>query len=165
MTNIFSDNQSEFIKLPFLSDSKIAGIIELLKGIALIVVPLLFLYKWFKGKHKKKFRTVKEIQKYINDNLFIDNMIKLISAFITIILAIKLIFFYVPNNSQLSLALLISYLKHEKIINKNFYKLIKNFRPENIGNYIDPQKFKITLDQELGKVETSSETITDTSDA
>lgn len=109
---------------------------------ALIVVPLLFLYKWFKSKHKKKFRTVKEIQKHINDNIFIDNIIKLISAFITIILAIKLIFFYVPNNSQLSLALLISYLKHEKIINKNFYKLIKNYKPENIGNYIDQKNLK-----------------------
>lgn len=28
MTNIFSDNQSEFITLPFLPNSKIAGIID-----------------------------------------------------------------------------------------------------------------------------------------
>lgn len=156
--------ESEFVKEPFLPDSTISGIIEFCKGLVLVVSPLLYVYKWYKGKNKKRFRTVKEIQKHINDNKFMDTMISLGSAIITIILGIKLLFFYVPSTSQISLALLIQYLKFEGIIGKNFYKILKKFKPENIGEYIDPKKFKNMLATErendrLMKLE--SETVTE----
>lgn len=144
--NMFED--SEFVKEPFLPDSKIKGIIEFCKGLVLVVSPLLYVYKWYKGKNKKRFRTVKEIQKHINDNKFIDTMISLGSAIVTIILGIKMLFFYVPTTSQISLALLIQFLKFEGIIGKNFYRILKKFKPENIGEYVDPTKFVNMLENE-----------------
>ena len=144
--NIFEE--SEFVKEPILPDNKIQGIIEFAKGIVLLASPLLYLYKVFKGTSKKKFRTVKEIQKHINDNKFIDTIISFGSALVTAILGIKLIFFFVPDNSQISLALLIQYLKFEGVIGKSFYKILKKFKPENIGGYVDPTKFKNMLKNE-----------------
>ena len=137
--------ESEFVKTPILPDSKIQGIIEFAKGIVLLASPILYLYKVFKGTSKKKFRTVKEIQKHINDTKFIDTIISFGSALVTAILGIKLIFFFVPDNSQISLALLIQYLKFEGVIGKSFYKILKKFKPENMGDVIDPTKFKNML--------------------
>ena len=155
---IYKFNQTnEFVDYPYLMDSTITGIVEVLKGIALFVTPILFLIKWWSGNHKIKYKNVKDIQKAANDKKMLDTIITVIQGIITIGLGFKILLFYTPNNTQISLALLIQYLKKKEILGKPFYKILKKFRPRNIGKVVDPTQFKAMLDDQIKKEKLNTE--------
>ena len=155
---IYKLNQTtDFVDYPYLMDSTITGIVEVLKGLALFVTPILFLIKWWNGNHKIKYKNVKDIQKAANDKKFLDTIITVIQGIITIGLGIKILLFYTPNNTQISLALLIQYLKKKELLGKPFYKILKKFRPRNIGKVVDPTQFKAMLDDQIKKEKLNTE--------
>ncbi len=62
--------------------------------------------------------------------------IKIIQGILFIIIAIRIIFFYKPTNTELSLSILIKYLLKKNIVTPELYEILKEFKPYNVESYV-----------------------------
>lgn len=109
-------------------------ITSLVKGIMFILPAIYALYLLFKQPPSSE--SVEDLQNRIIEEKKKANYISIINGIIFFIIAIRLLYFYTPTNSELSLALLIKYLNKKNIITPEFYQILKNFKPHNIESHI-----------------------------
>ena len=127
-------SSSNFIyNLKSISENKTDGIINLIKSFVFIIPSLFYLYKFYIKKKKKKFKNIDDINDYINKQEKSNAFSGLIQGIVFIIIAIKMYYFFKPNNLQITVALLIKELKKLNIINNNFYSILKKYKPINIS--------------------------------
>jgi cytochrome b subunit of formate dehydrogenase len=126
-------NSKNGIKIPILSESKILSITNFFTALATLIPALYF----FKNNVKKDFKTLKEVNEYINKKERTSAMSKFIKGIVLIFVAIRLWFFFVPNKTQISLGILIKYLFHSNIITNEFYAILKKIKPDNMSKFGD----------------------------
>lgn len=137
MDQFVLDLQSKNMITPIIfKENHIEGLTRIFKALLLIIPGIYFLYKFFYKNERVKFFNINDIEKKENEKNKSNNILNVINGLILLFLGIRIWFFYKPDNSQLSLAILIKYLKNKKIINNEFYDILKNFKPENIEYYV-----------------------------
>ena len=134
---IYNLNTSNAIKTPFLAENKINGLTNYVKALIFLIPALIFLYKYYFNNEKKEFTTIDEVNNYINEKEKSSAISQVIQAVIFILLGIRLYYFFSPNNSQISLGLLIKYLQKKNVISDDFYSVLKKLKPEGMSKYGD----------------------------
>jgi hypothetical protein len=128
-------NTSGIIQTSMMSENKIKGITNFIKALIFIIPALYLLYKIYFKKEKKDFKSFDEINDYFNEKAKSSVISKIIQGIIFIIFGIRLYFFFKPNNSQITLGILIKYLQKMYIISPEFYKILKKLKPDGMSNY------------------------------
>jgi hypothetical protein len=126
------DNYTNLIDLRGISENKIEGIIQFGKSLLFILPALFFFFKYTILKKRIKVENIEEVQEHLNNKQKKYYKSQIIQGIIFVFLGIRLYYYFKPNNTQISLALLIKYLKEKNVLDENFYSIIKNFKPENI---------------------------------
>jgi len=132
---IYNLNTYGNIKASSISENKINGLSSFIKALLFIIPAFYFLYKSLYKKKKKKFNSFDEINEYINNEEHSSAITQIIQGFVFIVLGIRLYFYFKPDNSQISLGLLIKYLQKKNIITDAFYNILKKFRPDGMSDY------------------------------
>ena len=132
---IFDINSNNLIKSKKFSERQIRGLIFYLRSMILIIPSLFFLHKHFIKKKKVEFTDFKQISDYTNKNSLRKGIFKILQGIFFIFLASFFFFFYRPNNNELTIFLLIEYLKRKKILTDDFNKIIEILKPDKISRY------------------------------
>jgi hypothetical protein len=127
------DNYTNLIDLRGISENKFDGIIQFCKSLLFIFPALFFFFKYTILKKRIKVENIEDVQEHLNNKQKNYYRSQIIQGIIFILLGIRLYYYFKPNNTQISLALLIKYLKEKNLLDENFYSIIKNFKPENIS--------------------------------
>ena len=132
---IYNLNSDGIVNTPIFPENKIKGITNFLKALLFLIPPIYFMYKIYFKKEKKDFKSINEINDYINEKEKSSAVSKIIQGIVFIIFGIRLYFFFKPNKSQISLGILIKYLQKKNIISDSFYKILKKLKPEGMSKY------------------------------
>ena len=132
---IYNLNSDGIVNTPIIPENKIKGITNFLKALLFLIPPIYFMYKIYFKKEKKDFKSINEINDYINEKEKSSAVSKIIQGIVFIIFGIRLYFFFKPDKSQISLGILIKYLQKKNIIYDNFYKILKKLKPEGMSKY------------------------------
>lgn len=132
---IYSINTNNLVITPKYTENQIDAITNFIKAIAIILPPIYILYKYFYKKEKKTFTSLDDVSDHVNNQVLTDAIAKIIQGLTFLFFAVKLYYFFKPNNTQLTLALLIKYFQKKKIITQEFYEIIKRLKPQGISNY------------------------------
>ena len=81
---------------------------------------------------RKEVYSNEKITDKIRKNVFYSKINMIISGGVLLFNAINLIYFYQPSNTEISLAILIRYLKEEGLLKNDMYKVLKEFKPYRI---------------------------------
>ena len=109
-------------------------ITNIIKALIFILPSLYLLNKIINGDDISS--NFDEYQKKIIEEKKNTQYLKIIQGVLFILIAIRLLFFYKPTNSELSSAILIKYLFKKNIISAEIYELLKQFKPHNIESYV-----------------------------
>ena len=131
---VYNLNNNNIIKFEKLTENKRDGISNFIKAIFFIVPALLFFFNYYVRKQKKKFNNIEEINEHINKQEVLKSMSNMIQGFLFIYFGMQLYYYYIPNNTQKSLALLIKYLSKKKILTNDFIQILKRLKPEGLSN-------------------------------
>jgi hypothetical protein len=101
----------------------ITGLFSLFFGIFILIENAL----------KPSIKDLKEIEKNINSFRFFNALNSIFTAFISIYTGYNLIYKYVPSGSEISLAILIKYLKKTNILDQKIYDILSKLKPYQIG--------------------------------
>jgi hypothetical protein len=132
---IYNLNSDGIVNTPIIPENKIKGITNFLKALLFLIPPIYFMYKIYFKKEKKDFKSINEINDYINEKEKSSAVSKIIQGIVFIIFGIRLYFFFKPDKSQISLGILIKYLQKKNIISDSFYKILKKLKPEGMSKY------------------------------
>ena len=124
-------NSKNGIKIPILSENKILSLTNIITAIAAIIPALYF----FKTNKKKNYKSIEEVNDYINKKEKSSNISNIIKGIVLILVGIRLWFFYIPNKTQISLGILIKYLRIQEIISDEFYDILKKLKPDNMSRF------------------------------
>ena len=123
---------------PLLSEKSYKAITYIFQALVYLSPLFIFLYYYY-YENKDGSEVINSIDdiKKLEKKRYYYNIIKgIIQAFIYILFAIRIYWFYSPNNSQISLAILINYLKNNKILDDKIYQILKQYKPDNIGDFV-----------------------------
>ena len=132
---IYNLNSDGIVNTPIIPENKIKGITNFLKALLFLIPPIYFMYKIYFKKEKKDFKSINEINDYINEKEKSSAVSKIIQGIVFIIFGIRLYFFFKPDKSQISLGILIKYLQKKNIISDSFYKILIKLKPEGMSKY------------------------------
>lgn len=132
---IYYLNTNNLVKTPKFTENQVDAIFNFIKAIVILVPAFLFLYKYLIKEDKLQFNNINDVSDYANREQMKKTTSSLIQGITFILLGIQLYFFFKPNNSQLTLGLLIKYLQKKKIITNEFYKIIKRLKPQGISTF------------------------------
>jgi hypothetical protein len=108
---------------------------NLAKALIFIIPSLWIIYTIYNDTFDKS-TTFDEYQDKVIETKKTSNFIKIAQGLLFILLAFRLYFLYKPTNSEISLAILIKYLKKKNILDKEIYGFLKNFKPHRIESYV-----------------------------
>lgn len=131
---VYNLNNNNIIKFEKLTENKRDGISNFIKAIFFIVPALFFFFNYYIRKQKKKFNNIDEVSDYINTQEVLKSISSVIQGFLFIYFGMQLYYYYIPNNTQKSLALLIKYLSKKKILTKDFMQILKRLKPEGLNH-------------------------------
>lgn len=132
---IYYLNTNNLVKTPKFTENQVDAIFNFIKAIVILIPVFLFLYKYLIKEKKLEFNNINDVSDYANREQMKKTTSSLIQGITFIILGIQLYFFFKPNNTQLTLGLLIKYLQKKKILTNEFYKIIKRLKPQGISTY------------------------------
>lgn len=104
--------------------SVITGLSSLFFGIFILI----------KNALKPSIKDLKELEKNINSFRFFNTLNTIVTACISIYTGYKLIYKYVPSGSEISMAILVKYLKKTNILDQNIYDILSKLKPYRIDN-------------------------------
>lgn len=123
----------------YITDKGIDFILEVLGSIAYFI-PFI-IYTFFKNSSFLKSswypETIDEVKEFIAKEKKTDAYISFIQGFILIIIAIKKFYFYKASPDEISLGILLKYLRRKQILEEDVYEVIRKYKPLNIEKYID----------------------------
>ena len=99
------------------------------------------IYAFFNNSHFLKSswypENIDEVKNYIIQEKKSTALLSLIQGIVIIIITIKKFYYYKANADEISLGILLKYLKNKNILDEDVYKILKQFRPINIGKHVD----------------------------
>lgn len=138
MTSNFFTRDTYLYIDPFFSEKGSKAITMVFQALIYLSPLIIFLYyKFFKKTEGyEKINSIEDVQELEKKRYRINIIKGIIQAVIFILLAIRVYWYYAPNNSQISLAVLINYLKNNNILDDKIYNILKQYKPDNIGNFV-----------------------------
>lgn len=124
---------------PLFSEKGLKAITYIFNALVYLSPLLIFLYYYyFKNSDGSEVITsIEDVQKLENKRYYY-NIVKGVGlAFVYFLFAIRVYWFYAPNDSQITLAILINYLKNNNILDEKIYQVIKQYKPDNIQNFVE----------------------------
>jgi len=138
MTDMFFIRDSYINVDPIFSQKAVKAATHVFNALVYLSPLILFLYYYYykKSEGYEIVNSVEDVQK-LEKKRYYYNILKGIGlASVSILFAIRIYWFYAPNNSEISLAILINYLKNNNILDEKIYKVLKQYKPDNIGNFV-----------------------------
>ena len=131
---VYNLKLSQGLKASSFKEIHYSVITNIIKALIFILPSLFILNKIIKGDNISS--NFDEYQNKIIEEKKNIQYLKIIQGVLFILIAIRLLFFYKPTNSELSLAILIKYLFKKNIISAEIYSILKHFKPHNIEYYV-----------------------------
>ena len=133
----FYMRDSYLIDEPFISEKGYKAINLFIKALFYLAPVIVFLYYKYKGKkNRKKITSIEEIDKIEEDKYYNSLFMGTINAMLFIFLAVRVYWFYKPTDSEISLQILINYLKNNNILDVDISKILDRYKPDNISYII-----------------------------
>lgn len=123
---------------PLFSEKSLKALTQVFNALVYLSPLILFLYyRYFKKNDGFEVITsIEDVQK-LEKKRYYYNILKGVGlAVVSILFAIRIYWFYAPNNSEISLAILINYLRNNKVLDEKIYQVIKQYKPDNIGDFV-----------------------------
>lgn len=123
---------------PLFSEKSLKALTQVFNALVYLSPLILFLYyRYFKKNDGFEVITsVEDVQK-LEKKRYYYNILKGVGlAVVSILFAIRIYWFYAPNNSEISLAILINYLRNNKVLDEKIYQVIRQYKPDNIGDFV-----------------------------
>ena len=123
---------------PLFSEKSLKALTQVFNALVYLSPLILFLYyRYFKKNDGFEVITsVEDVQK-LEKKRYYYNILKGVGlAVVSILFAIRIYWFYAPNNSEISLAILINYLKNNNVLDEKIYQVIRQYKPDNIGDFV-----------------------------
>ena len=106
---------------------QINALINLSKALIFIVPSTLYLRNI--SKKKIELKNIDDINKYLNEKYKSEAHINFFQGIGSIVLALKLFYFFKPNATEKSLSLLYKYLSDNYLIEKSLFNTYKSMNP------------------------------------
>ena len=133
----FFMRDSYLINEPFISEKGYKAINLLFKAFFYLSPLFIYLFYKYKGKKtRKKIKSIEDIEKLEEDRYNNSIVMGVINAMLFIFLAIRIYWFYKPTNSEISLQILINYLKNNNILDIDIIKILNKYKPDNVSYII-----------------------------
>jgi len=122
---------------PLFSEKSIKALTYIFQALVYLSPLLLFLYYKYKGQNPRTvINTLDDIENMEKKKYKMSIFKGIGMAILYILFAIRIYWFYQPNNTEISLGILINYLKNNNILDEKFYNILKLYKPENIHTYV-----------------------------
>lgn len=123
---------------PLFSEKSIKAFNYIFNALVYLSPLLIFLYYYYykKSDGSEVINNIEDIQK-LEKKRYYYNILKGVGlAIVYILFAIRVYWFYAPNNSEITLAILINYLKNNKVLDEKIMKVLSLYKPDNIGKFV-----------------------------
>ena len=99
---------------------------------------LIFLYYYYyKGtKGRDTIKTIKDVERLEKNRYKYKIINGILMAGLYILFAIRVKWYYQPSNSEISMAVLINYLKNNLILDNKIYEVLKQYKPDRVGKFV-----------------------------
>mgnify|MGYP006422739597 CR=1 FL=1 len=123
---------------PIFSEKSLKALTHVFNALIYLLPLILFLYyRYFKKNDGFEIITSIENIQQLEKKRYYNNILKGVGlAVVSIIFAVRIYWFYTPSNSEISLAIIINYLRNNKVLDEKIYEVIKQYKPDNIGNFV-----------------------------
>ena len=128
-------NSNNLVKAPSFTENQLDAFSNFIKAIVILIPAIVLLYKVFIKKTRINFNNLNDASDHANEVQISKAISGIFQGLTFVILGIQLYYFFKPNNTQLTLALLIKYLQKKRIITNEFYSILKRLKPQGISKF------------------------------
>tara|TARA_B100001248_G_C27318442_1_gene425557 strand:+ start:56 stop:481 length:426 start_codon:yes stop_codon:yes gene_type:complete len=124
---------------PFFSEKGIKALNHIFNALVNLSPLLIFLYYYYFKKHDGSavINSVDDVQKLEKKRYYMSIIKGVGLALLYFLFAIRVYWYYAPNNTEVTLAILINYLRNNEILDENIYEILRLYKPENISQFVE----------------------------
>lgn len=138
MQDAFFSRDSYINISPLFKENTWKAFTYLFQALVYLAPLIIFLYYYFyKGTYgRDKLNTVEDVERLEKRRYKYRIINGVFMAGLYILFAIRVHWYYQPSNSEISMAVLINYLKNNLILDNKIYEVLKQYKPDRVGNFV-----------------------------